>query len=364
MPDVNHNQYQPSAATPEIAFSERRGHETMMQPFSVDSYADGLMDELFEDVEGVLDRGISLPLEPLRSQPRPAITVPFVNEPPFSLTSAIAHRQAQWQGGNPTDSLMQQAPGQLTELEPQPRRTFDRLIVIATCASAVTAVAVWGLTQGWGNRLGAALRSPAVPVTPVAIAPAPVNAEGQFSSYMQRSLETIDRVATQPNPAPVNVKLPSVSVPAVPTALNTFVQPPLVPLPAAPIAPLNNDPIRNELPQLLARLNDVLGRLNLAITRPAPPAPTSPQIKVLPLQSPNAAVAVPPALQRTLTGVLQLANPDQSAALFELNGVTQRYYPGESIGTSGWILIEVKNNQAVIRRNGDVRTLEAGQKLE
>jgi type II secretory pathway component PulC len=58
-------------------------------------------------------------------------------------------------------------------------------------------------------------------------------------------------------------------------------------------------------------------------------------------------------------GVLELG--DRSAALIEINGVTQRYRIGESVGTSGWSLVEVSKDQAVLRRNGEVRSVFMGQ---
>lgn len=361
MPDLSNNQYQSNLAqTAEPAPAEPHRRADLRQPFSVDSYADGLMDELFEDVEDVLDRGISLPVEPLRAAPRPnraKISVPFVNETPFSLANAIAHRQATWQGSTATDSLIRQVPGQLTAVPAKPARPVQRLLLLTTGAAAVTAFAVWGVTHGWGQRLLAIGNPPTVISAP---APAPVSADSQFSDYMQRSLEAITRVATSPSPAP-GAKLP-IAVTAAPTPLSTLARPALAPMPAGPVQVSINDPTRNELTQILAQLNSVLQRLYPAANQAA--APPTPPIRISPLQSPIAAVTIPPALQRTLTGVLQAQNPDQSAALFEMNGVTQRYYPGESIGTSGWILVEVKNNQAVIRRNGDVKTIEAGQKLE
>jgi Type II secretion system protein C len=374
MPDIIDNQYHHhSATTSELAQPEHRGSEDI-PPFSIDAYADGLMDELFEDVEGVLDRGISLPVEPLRSPPRvarPTLSVPFVNEAPLSLANAISHRQAQWQGSNPADSLIQPVPGQLTQLSvPSASRPCNRLLMITTCASAVTALAVWGVSHGWGQRLLAAFQPPPVAMTVTPAAPAPVtttSTDAQFAEYMQRSLEAITRAAANPPPGAhsgLNTKLPGVAVSAAPTPLSTLSRPSLAPLPTAPLQVPVNDPTRNELTQVLTQLKDVLVRLYPVVNGATPSAARPAQIKVLPLQSPPPVAAVPPALQRTLSGVLQAQNPDQSAALFEMNGVTQRYYPGESIGTSGWILVEIKNNQAVIRRNGDVKTIEAGQKLE
>jgi hypothetical protein len=54
---------------------------------------------------------------------------------------------------------------------------------------------------------------------------------------------------------------------------------------------------------------------------------------------------------------------DRSAALFEVNGVARRVYVGESIAASGWTLVEVVNQEAVIRRNGEVLTIYVGQQF-
>jgi type II secretory pathway component PulC len=58
-------------------------------------------------------------------------------------------------------------------------------------------------------------------------------------------------------------------------------------------------------------------------------------------------------------GVVDLG--EQSAILVEVNGVAQRFRLGESIGSSGWALVEVSKNQAIIRRNGEVRSVFIGQ---
>jgi Tfp pilus assembly protein PilP len=60
-------------------------------------------------------------------------------------------------------------------------------------------------------------------------------------------------------------------------------------------------------------------------------------------------------------GLLELGN--RSAALFEINGITQRINIGETIGTSGWTLVSVANQEAVVRRNGEVRSVYVGQKF-
>jgi hypothetical protein len=52
---------------------------------------------------------------------------------------------------------------------------------------------------------------------------------------------------------------------------------------------------------------------------------------------------------------------DRSAALFEVNGTAQRIELGEAIGASGWTLVSVSNQEALIRRNGEVRSVYVGQ---
>ncbi|MEB3342784.1 hypothetical protein [Okeania sp.] len=63
----------------------------------------------------------------------------------------------------------------------------------------------------------------------------------------------------------------------------------------------------------------------------------------------------------TLVGVLELG--ERSAALFEVDGIARRIYVGESIGSSGWTLVQVVNQEAVIRRNGEVRSVFVGQQF-
>jgi Tfp pilus assembly protein PilP len=63
----------------------------------------------------------------------------------------------------------------------------------------------------------------------------------------------------------------------------------------------------------------------------------------------------------TLEGLLELG--DKSAALFKVDGVTRRIDVGESIGSSGWTLVEVSKGEAVVRRNGEVRSIYTGQNL-
>ena len=94
------------------------------------------------------------------------------------------------------------------------------------------------------------------------------------------------------------------------------------------------------------------------VTPPLTPLPT------LPSRTATAPVKQPiplsvPGVARTLVGVVEMG--DQSAILVEINGVAQRFKLGESIGSSGWALVEVSKNQAIMRRNGEVRSVFIGQ---
>jgi hypothetical protein len=60
-------------------------------------------------------------------------------------------------------------------------------------------------------------------------------------------------------------------------------------------------------------------------------------------------------------GVLELG--DRSAALFDINGIPQRVYIGEAIGSAGWSLVSVSREEVRIRRNGEVRSIYIGQEF-
>ncbi|MEO1375382.1 MAG: hypothetical protein AAFW70_13880 [Cyanobacteria bacterium J06635_10] len=92
------------------------------------------------------------------------------------------------------------------------------------------------------------------------------------------------------------------------------------------------------------------------------PAPVAaPKESPAPVQQKEQKVASAPTSSHVLEGLLELG--EQSAALFKVNGVTRRVQKGESIGASGWKLVDVANGEAIIRRNGEVRSIFAGQKF-
>jgi len=333
--------------------------DALPEPFRIESYADRLMDDLFGDVDRLLDGAVP-PSDPVRVEaPAPR---PKLNLAPPPLSSGLLSRP-QWQSDQ-NDDLTLPDLGELASPQTSSRRVsgFTRFLMVMGCTSAVAALAVWSITSGIASRLITALIQQPETVTPTTVAQVPqADTNLQFSEYVQRSLEAIDRKAITGKSeglptAPYNSGLPTVPVPGnQPPLRSTLTLPKTSPIVVTvPQAPATVDPSRRELNQLLGRLASVLERLSPTANRPAALQPAAPATSANP---------EPVAPQRTLVGVLEGVDPSRSAALFEVNGITQRYYIGESIGSSGWSLVEVSKQYVTVRRNGDVRTISAGQKL-
>ncbi|MGB7087751.1 MAG: hypothetical protein WBD47_19490 [Phormidesmis sp.] len=115
-----------------------------------------------------------------------------------------------------------------------------------------------------------------------------------------------------------------------------------------------------------------------ATTRPAdtstaavPVVPATPQsqsdlpapaVAVGPTNAAEAAVTdVTPTSEHVLVGILNLGS--RSAALFNLDGNSQRAYVGDRVGLSGWTLVSVNGQNVVVRRDGEVRSIYIGQRF-
>ncbi|WP_413167303.1 hypothetical protein ACL6C3_11475 [Capilliphycus salinus ALCB114379] len=419
--------------------------QLLKDPASVEIYADQLMDDLFEDVERVLDGGAKLPSEPVEPEfiSLKSIKVPQIILPP------LARRDAD-DGAIDTDVKLRDASAGKDQ-------SFDRILLGTAFASLLITLSLWVATRGGINRLFA----PA----PVAVpADKPLTAKTQadikFADYIERSLATIQQQGA------------SETIPLLPPFPVT---PPVENLPPVPVPNTNtpNTPLGAETNNLIAAINrvaesiqdasDRTARLSNQVmqtlqqqaaqqqaaqqqaaqpqvspptpggqtsgTLSAPPTQTAqtpqpspqptqqaqatpqpePQAQPSPTQqaeepqpqpaqqqamssvsipTPASAPAPAPAPApaepapvaeeqpsetaaattspsqgsiHTLVGILELG--ERSAALFEVNGVARRVYVGESIAASGWTLVEVVNQEAVIRRNGEVLTIYVGQQF-
>jgi Tfp pilus assembly protein PilP len=75
----------------------------------------------------------------------------------------------------------------------------------------------------------------------------------------------------------------------------------------------------------------------------------------------NALTNTAPTSEHALVGILNLGS--RSAALFDVDGNSQRAYVGDRIGVSGWTLVSVNGQDVVVRREGEVRSIYIGQRF-
>ncbi|MBD2328457.1 hypothetical protein [Alkalinema sp. FACHB-956] len=362
-------------------------------------YANNLMDELFGDVDQILDGSLLPPTdsvkvaEPAKSAlnldlaafvaSRPGLVMARPEEP---IVPAVA---------NFNESL--ELPAAPTELARQEQRKAsyglaEKLLMFVGASSALAAVMIWLASQGVLSRVIQALSQPPAPTQPVATVPTVSPADQKFADYLGRSLESIEQKVAQSSgsassvalgPAPngaangVVAGVPKVVVPGTPVSGNPSglgsTSGVLLPKPAAmngkapgnaglPTAPnAAPDATRNEL-------NQVLDRLTALVNRFAPNgAPVGSSVASVGAvgASANRAGAAPanrpaaaPAPQREFIGAA-----GGTGGIFRSNGVTQTVGIGENIGSSGWTLVDTNGAVATIRRNGEVRMISVGEKF-
>jgi Tfp pilus assembly protein PilP len=379
---------------------------------AVESYADRLMDELFEGVDRAFDGSEGLPAEQV--PPAEFVALKSISVPQIVLSQLAPEPP---RGGEQEVAAIARQVALETTKKQQSKQSFDRILLGAACGSLLLVMGLWLASRSGLVRLPAA-PTPQTPAASGKIAP-----DTQFVEYVQRSLVAIEQkkapqansqLATVPGAATPGT-LPSISISGAPpataglsTAVNRIAnaleqaaagpgapapQVVVIPPPAqvtvapaptqvtvavpgasqtaagspspsasasgraiatagnrTPLAASSSSSESSVQPKILARETE---------SAPAP-APAAGKSAPAPQQS-AAAVSGAPTSAQTLVGILELG--DRSAALFEVDGVARRIYVGESIGASGWTLAEIKNQEAVIRKGGDVRSVFVGQKF-
>lgn len=314
-----------------------------------DMYADRLMDELFGGVERALEGDAealkTLGDPTLEAAETPSLGMAGVDFSMASLPALAAPSGVPFNGMTLPSTLATTA--ETLPLEAPPKRwwqrwTVNRLLLGAAGLSLAATLALWWAYQRQGV-------APAVNTVP---APAPeaaaVNGDAEFLEYLRRSLSVIAQDAE------ANTVATASNIPNVPISLNGGLG----------LPPIGN----SSLPPGVAGASGSPAQINV-IERVYIPYQTG-QVAAAPSAAPagstGAGVAAAPgspavAATHTLVGVLELG--DRSAALFEISGVPQRVYIGERIGSSGWSLVSVSDGEAVIRRNGEVRSIYIGQRF-
>mgnify|MGYP006266601819 CR=1 FL=1 len=310
----------------------------------VESYADELMDSLFEDMDRLLegdekaiDSALNPPIKPesLPQEATPARStsiVPLDAALDISLPEALPHPEP-------------------SEAPPTRERSwFSRhLLKLLIGAAIVGTSGLVGLWFAYQRLIPEA--SPNSTTTNL-----PSQADAEFMQYLQRSLEVIN---TQAAETAASAAAPASDLPQV-TVLPGG-QGPNNPVPGSPVPA---QPIPGKAGQI-----NVIERVYVPYQPPQTAAPTStaptatvPRPQSSGNQTPaQAAAPTQVAVNHTLMGILELG--DRSAALFEIDGIAQRVSLGGRIGESGWTLVSVSNEEAIIRRNGEVRSIYIGQEF-
>jgi hypothetical protein len=426
------------------------------EPWSIENYADGLMDELFADIDYILDHkgGLSIPtIEPefvrLQTVKMSPIVLPNKERSPVPGTTSVEKQQLKKVARkNPTSH---QKNSQHSHKErPKSRQWLSKLLTMSLTIGVAIAGVLFVKNSGLLNNFNYKSIQQAVLPTDSLGQPQPglanqVDIQADMVNYMLNSLAAIDRQQVKGNFRSAKIMLNANAIPApssspVNNAIASKLPPPLVANNSSPYTnritgiervyvpiPVYNAPlpmryvppsvpgVRSPLPPVPAdsqiasknlRSPSIKTALNSAsrvakplnvfaavrpglksldiqakpITLRQPKAPTMPIVafRVLPPKLPVAvapatktietqslpeATSVLTASNHILEGVLESTNKEKSAALFKVSGVSRRVQIGESIGTSGWTLIEIANGEAVIRRNGEVRSIYAGQNL-
>ncbi|MEG4572737.1 hypothetical protein QUA56_08550 [Microcoleus sp. N3A4] len=372
---------------------------------AVESYADRLMDELFEGVDRAFDGSSGLPSEPVQPE---FVALKSISVPQIVLSQLAPQPQP---AEKDVEAIARQVALE-TAKKQQSKQSFDRILLGAAFGSLLLVMGLW-----LASRSGL-VRLPAAPAPETPVASGKTAPDTPFVEYVQRSLEAIEqKKAPQPNPQLAGVPgvatpgtLPSISISGAPpataglsTAVNRIAdaleqagaQPgapapqvvvipppaqvtvaPAAPVAAAPAAPQTAAASPSQAAPASGRAIAAAGTRSPLAASPSPS--DSPQPKILAretesvpapaaqeaapaAQQPAPALSSAPTSAHTLVGILELG--DRSAALFEVDGVARRIYVGESIGASGWTLAEIKNQEAVIRKGGDVRSVFVGQKF-
>ncbi|MCL6751197.1 hypothetical protein KBT16_09530 [Nostoc sp. CCCryo 231-06] len=426
------------------------------EPWSIENYADGLMDELFADIDSILNVSGNLLSQTVRHSrhkksnqsvagvsPQPQRQSPPENvlqtlTIPNTVNQAVQSVAQDNHKHLSTVVFDTATVKRVSRKRQKSSRTLGNLLMVGTTLGLAIAGIIYLVQSGVVYLLNTNLTQPAVLVPqPQSQLPTKVEIEADLVDYMLQSLAVIDKQEVKSNQKSVSpgfssqtntnqtalgnrqtignlppLPLLANNTPPAPNRSGSVVERIYVPvyqapspmryaLPAIPGTPTFLPQVASALkgsqPNVVkTALNTVRqaakpvtvnmlaaavrAELKPVAAKTAPitvrqtPSPL-PALPVVPLRAalgpeseptitqeqvyPAVAIAVAPS--NTLEGLLELGN--KSAALFKIDGVTRRINMGESIGSSGWTLVDVSNGEAVIRRNGEVRSIYAGQKL-
>ncbi len=419
------------------------------EPWTMETYADDLMNELFSDIDGILDGSSNLSSQIVQTQQQLVLNKTKLPQivPPPTIVSNISEVEQRRITAH-FHSVGSNVPKTTRRVKKTRRKlgyTLRQIIKLGAGLGLAIAGINWAINSGFLNRLTDntlqfVLQQPALEekaLQPENSAPTQAEIKSDLVEYMLGALAIIDRRKESQNRTSVNniarinpvatkgattisakqstanVAKPSIAKNTKPSATHTsriveriyipvyqapqpmrYSPPPVAEAPLPPVKtadkqiapkPSDNKP-KKAAPVKAAKAKPAEKNTALAsiqeikpvevktkpvnikevpklpkIKEPATVAAPSPAASPAPVEQKQQKVASIPTSSHVLEGLLELG--EQSAALFKVNGVTRRIQKGESIGASGWKLVDVANGEAIIRRNGEVRSIFAGQKF-
>ncbi|WP_375453077.1 hypothetical protein [uncultured Nostoc sp.] len=407
------------------------------EPWSIENYADGLMDELFADIDYILNVSVNLPFETVKqsSQNKSQSVAGVYAQPQRQSPPEYVLQTVIPTANQAVESVVEDNDKQLSTVKAVSRKrqksseTLGKLLIVGTTLGVAIAGTIYLVESGVIYLLNIKLPE-SVLLLPQSQSQLPIKTEieAELVDYMLSALAVINKQEGKSNQKSLSLGFSSRAntnqiafgseqatgnFPALPPALNrsgSVVEriyvpvyqapsPMHYPLPAIPGSPallpqvasvlngyqpnlvksaLNRvqqaaKPITANFTAAIGGVKPVAGKIVPITVRQTPnPLPALPVVPLRAALAPESeptitqeqvypATAIADAPSDTLEGLLELGN--KSAALFKIDGVTRRVNMGESIGSSGWTLVDVSNGEAVIRRNGEVRSIYAGQKL-
>ena len=366
------------------------------EPWTIESYAEDLMDELFNDLDSILDgrHKRSYPKDrqeyisgQTMSFKMPDVVLPSTVNIPLQSPPAVKNVQ--------TATLVVSSPSirAITEKTKPEKSKVTTLMLMGLGLTGTALGIVYVMESGLLTTVTTQLTNHGFSAiqtsSPVAVKP-----DGQLDlvNYMLEALTVIEQQGTNNNkttaltlpntqatptlplPLAVNNISPAPSRLTPPNVVERIYipvyqsEPPrskLPPVPPVPIPPSGHSGVTNTPVNPLPSVSQP--KINTTQVNPQ-------AIKVAPSKLPTIAPPVPvkepvnvpqqvytPTYSAQLEGLLELGK--KSVALFKMDGVTRRINLGENIGSTGWTLVDVTNGEAIIRRNGEVRSIYTGQKI-
>lgn len=350
----------------------RSPHPSTPEPWSVEQDAEHLMDDLFANVDVLLEGSSQLPRQPISQlESSSSLAVPVkataVTSPPSTKRTLRTRPQRKTSKGATAHSSTLTWPTRLRAWRTRLWVHLDKVCFGIACVSLGGAV-VWLVQQ---SRLASSPTAQSADTSFAAdTAVPPLSPEdAQFTQYMLRSLRVIDQQppqtsriaraaqgATDANGTVASNRpqvIERIYIPVYPSATaNSAAN-------AAPVSPSSPSPADP------APTSDVTPAPVAPQRSPAPAARRSelplPSLDALPPLNSVAPVPLPNDGVHSFAGIIQAG--DRTTVLFTVDGKTQRLAPGEVIGSSGWTLVSADGQTAVIRRNGEVRSVYSGQRF-